>query len=289
MKSITPGGSYFEFFTTRDETGAAVNADSLPTVSVYIDGILSAPAAALLTVTNMATGLYKVTGTLSAPFSLSNQVAIVVSATVVGVVYTALLESIKVDNPISQIVAQIGSSFTGIGVNTIWAYLVAIMSKDASVPGGGVIGTYDPAVDSMEALSGRTVEIHSDVNDIQANVLDLTFDATTSKPDIVVYKGTTAPNPTIAVTDDDDDPVDCSSFTLKLVVYNPQTNVEVFSMTEATGLSVGGAANNKIAIDVDATDLATPGSFKYELWRDDTEKQVLATGAFVITNTKGVA
>ncbi len=77
-----PGGGYYAFFTTINATtGAAVNADSLPTAIAYKNAVDDHTNFAL-TVTNITTGLYKITGTIPAGYVGGDSVSVVVSATI---------------------------------------------------------------------------------------------------------------------------------------------------------------------------------------------------------------
>ena len=88
--SIRSGQSVtVEFVTSNASTGAATNADSLPTGTLYLNG---ASNAATVTVTNLATGLYSAAVTLPA-LAVGDVVALVIAATVAtvagkGVVWT---------------------------------------------------------------------------------------------------------------------------------------------------------------------------------------------------------
>lgn len=81
--SYKPGDTVRKTFTTHDATGAATNADSLPTASVYRNGTLD--AAVTVTVANLATGLYSAVCTLPSGYAAGDSVQVVVSATVGGV------------------------------------------------------------------------------------------------------------------------------------------------------------------------------------------------------------
>lgn len=67
-----------EFVTTNYTTGAAANADSTPTGTLYVNGTADA---ASVTVTNQSTGLYKAAVTLPT-LAVGDIVSIVISATV---------------------------------------------------------------------------------------------------------------------------------------------------------------------------------------------------------------
>lgn len=91
-----PGDSFYgEFCTHRFDTGVATNADLTPVATATKNGVDD--AAFVLTVTNLATGRYKVTGTVPAGYAAGNAVQISVSATVNGVTGKAVVDSFIVD------------------------------------------------------------------------------------------------------------------------------------------------------------------------------------------------
>lgn len=75
------------FVTTRFDTGAAANADSLPAGVLYVNGTADA---AVVTVTNITTGLYKAAVTLPA-LSAGDVVEVVIAATVNSVAGKAVV------------------------------------------------------------------------------------------------------------------------------------------------------------------------------------------------------
>jgi hypothetical protein len=80
--------------TCSAATGAATNADVLPTATAYRNG--TSDAGFVLTVANVATGLYKVTGTVPA-YSVGDKVSIIGSATVGGIAGVAPIFDFVVD------------------------------------------------------------------------------------------------------------------------------------------------------------------------------------------------
>lgn len=106
-----------EFTTATPTTGAAANADSLPTATLYVDGTANG---ASVTVTNVTTGIYKAAVTLPT-LTAGQVVSIVVSATVAtvagtGKVWEAVADTLRVSdtltaNPASGGIAS--ASFAG--------------------------------------------------------------------------------------------------------------------------------------------------------------------------------
>jgi hypothetical protein len=79
---IQSGQTIVRTFTVEGATGAAANADALPTGTLYLNG---AADAAVVTVTNLATGVYKFSVTVPA-LAVGDAVEVVVAATAGGVV-----------------------------------------------------------------------------------------------------------------------------------------------------------------------------------------------------------
>lgn len=103
---ITIGTQVEAIFTTENPTTKALqNADSLPTGTVYKDG---AADALTVTVTNLATGVYKAvyTPTTGAGFAPGNDVACFVAATVGGVAGGGVIRQDRIKDVGGSIVAQ---------------------------------------------------------------------------------------------------------------------------------------------------------------------------------------
>lgn len=99
-----------EFPTSAPTTGAAANADSLPTGTLYVDGTANAAA---VTVTNQATGLYKASVTLPA-LTAGQMVAIVISATIggiacVGKVWEAVSDTARISESDDAVLTLLGA------------------------------------------------------------------------------------------------------------------------------------------------------------------------------------
>lgn len=121
-----PGGSYVaEFVTSTPSTGAAVNADSLPTATAMHNG--TDDGTFTLTVTNMDTGRYMVTGTVPA-YSAGDVVQVSVAATVAGIAGKAVIDNFQIDSSFpSDTYAQVTNGTYGLSaINTA-------MCKDSTV------------------------------------------------------------------------------------------------------------------------------------------------------------
>lgn len=94
--SYKPADSYYKLFTTSSpSTGAAVNADSLPTATANHNG--ADDSSFTLTVTNVDTGRYKITGTIPSGYSSGDVVNIEVSATVSAIAGKAIVDTFVLD------------------------------------------------------------------------------------------------------------------------------------------------------------------------------------------------
>ena len=87
-----PGDSYVKRFTTSDpSTGAARDADSLPVATAALSG--SGTGAMALTVANVSTGLYEITGTVPAGRKSGDVLNVSVAATVNAVAGVAVVDT----------------------------------------------------------------------------------------------------------------------------------------------------------------------------------------------------
>jgi hypothetical protein len=92
---IPSGASYYgEFVTSNPSTGSAQNADSLPVATATHNG--ADDATFTLTVTNLATGRYKITGTVPGGYSSGDYVQISVAATVNTIAGVAVIDNFTI-------------------------------------------------------------------------------------------------------------------------------------------------------------------------------------------------
>jgi hypothetical protein len=95
--SFKPSDPYSkEFVTSSPTTGAATNADATPVATADLDG--SGTGAMALTVTNLDTGRYKVTGTIPAGRVRGDVLNVSVVATVGGVAGKAIVDTQVLDS-----------------------------------------------------------------------------------------------------------------------------------------------------------------------------------------------
>lgn len=114
----------------------------------------------------------------------------------------------------------------------------------------------------------------------------------TLPPQTIVSAGSTqafryTPLPTgpIAIFDANEDPVDLSGRTLKMIATNTTTPGDIFELTWAAGeLTVGGPYNNQVSIDYTPT---TEGDYEWKLYRQELDPDdwtVLAFGFWNIVD-----
>ena len=157
------------FTLQRFDTGAASNADSLPTGTLYVDGTSNA---ATVTITNITTGLYKAAVTLPS-LSTGNRCEIVVSATV---------NSVAAKNIIWRDACDIATDSSG--HITVGNYAsgkaplqptVAGRTLDVTATGGaGIDWSNVENASSTVTLSATTIktatDVETDTQDIQSRI-----------------------------------------------------------------------------------------------------------------------
>lgn len=97
--------TYIGQFTTSDPTSGATNADSLPTADAFQNGTLD--AAFTLTVQNISTGSYKITGTVPVGYVTGDRVWVEVTAVVGGATWKAEVDHFQVGTPAAETVAAL--------------------------------------------------------------------------------------------------------------------------------------------------------------------------------------
>jgi len=134
------GAFYAEFSTTKPSTGAAQNADALPTVTATKNG--SDDATFTLTAANLATGRYKITGTVPAGYVSGDRFQVSVAATVDTVAGNAVIGDYLVD-----------TSYSSDNYSRLGSPVGASVSADIAA-----VGTPSTIADAIcdEALTGAT-------------------------------------------------------------------------------------------------------------------------------------
>ena len=122
-----PGDSYVKRFTTADPTtGAAANADSLPVATAAFAG--SGAGSMALTVTNISTGLYEITGTVPAGRLSGDTLNVSVAATVGGIAGVAvvdtqqvaeLADALRPEQVLRVVLAAVAGKLSGSGTSTV--------------------------------------------------------------------------------------------------------------------------------------------------------------------------
>ena len=126
-----PGDSYYKEFTTSDPTsGAARNADSTPVATANHNGIDDSTF--VLTVTNIDTGRYKITGTVPAGYAAGDVVNTSIAATVNSVAGKIAIDTFMVDTKRVSNLNDIASS---------------------SIVSGGAIATSSGAVSNVTTVT----------------------------------------------------------------------------------------------------------------------------------------
>lgn len=92
---IKSGQDISKRFTITDPTGALVNGDSLPTAILVIGGVNDA---AVMTVSNLSTGKYKIVGTMPSGIANGKSVELEISVTIGGILTADVLSLGTVDN-----------------------------------------------------------------------------------------------------------------------------------------------------------------------------------------------
>ena len=94
MRIYKAGQTYYTEFTTHNEANNLTNADALPTAAAYKNGILD--AGFVLTVANISTGLYSITGTVPVGYADDDRVSIFVTCAISGATKGGIVDQITV-------------------------------------------------------------------------------------------------------------------------------------------------------------------------------------------------
>lgn len=110
MNSYKPGDVYRDLFPTQNTSGAATNADSLPTASLYRNNAID--NAVTVTVANVTTGIYSLSCTIPVSYAAGDTVQILVNATIGGT-------AAKATRPAVRLVAYDITDGSGLGLTFI--------------------------------------------------------------------------------------------------------------------------------------------------------------------------
>lgn len=175
MSLVKSGQVITPTFTVTDPAGTGlINADSLPTGTVYVNGVVNA---ATVTVTNLATGKYKAAVTLPS-LSAGDTVSLMISATVGGKTYadnvwqgigdTVRLSDLATAAALSTVAGYVDTEVTAIlTAQSALAVMIASLNDmspaDAQAAAAAALAAYPvPLIADIEAAiadgSGATPE-----------------------------------------------------------------------------------------------------------------------------------
>ena len=113
---------------------------------------------------------------------------------------------------------------------------------------GAGSGDYSATTDSQQALrdnystGGDTILVSPLLSTLRGN--DIVSSGTTQ-----AFRYTPLPSGPIVVIDADDAPINLSAAAVKMISVNTSVPTDTWTLTEATGLSVGGASSNEVSVD----------------------------------------
>jgi len=97
--TLKPSTAFSGLLTTATFTAGAANADSLPTAALYQNGVLD--AGVTVTVTNLAAGIYKLTGTLGA-YSAGDEIQLRATAVMGGLTFNEVIWDATIDSKLTS-------------------------------------------------------------------------------------------------------------------------------------------------------------------------------------------
>jgi hypothetical protein len=165
-----PGDAYYkEFVTSSPATGAAVNADSLPVATANHNGADDSGFA--LTVTNVDTGRYKITGTVPGGYAKGDVFNVSVAATVGGVAGKAVVDTQQID---SKRIGDLNDSpYNGGAVASVTAPVTVGTNNDKT--GYGLSSAERTALSSV-ILTDTTDTLGAAILSIKTQTDKLSFD-----------------------------------------------------------------------------------------------------------------
>lgn len=229
-------------FTVTGSTGALVNADSLPTGTLVVNGTDNG---ATVTVTNKATGIYKAAATLPT-LAVGDVVQLRIAATVSGVASGAVVWTDSKDlaiNANGEVEATDGDGAalaTAAGALTITPILCATTNPRFTTRNLADVPQYSAPTDIVTVTDANGTAI-----DLSAKDLRLVACETTDAGEA-------------------DDAFD-------------DTLTGLYKYELGSGLAVGGDDNNQVTISHDAANTETPGQYPYMLW-NVTDRVLLMRG-----------
>jgi hypothetical protein len=135
-----PSQPYHKVFTINGDAGAT-NADSLPTATANRNG--TDDGAFALTVANLATGVYAISGTVPSGYALADIVQIRVAATVSSVGYVTNVDSFPIDTKYLGNLNDIANPVTVAGISNLTTGAVVTGSTTTTVIVSGLPTGYN--------------------------------------------------------------------------------------------------------------------------------------------------
>ncbi len=215
--SYKPSDPYSKQFTTASpSSGAAANADSLPTATA--DFVGTGTGAMALTVASVSTGLYRITGTIPAGRVRGDVLNVSVAATVGGVAGKACVDTQVLDSKrVGELndlggVAQTGDAFTRVGAagagltalgDARLANLDAAVSTRSTYAGGPVASVTAPTTLAPAGVDNITIEAGINLRQAVSLVLAaLAGKASGLNANAPVFKGANGTTTRISATTD---------------------------------------------------------------------------------------
>jgi hypothetical protein len=273
MPASTPGGSYVaEIVTSNPATGAAVNADSTPVATANRNG--TDDATFTLSVTNIDTGRYKVTGTIPASYIPGDTVIVSVAATVSSVAAKAIVEKFIVDIPVIRVsTAQAGSTSTTVKLDA-----------SASATDNYYVGSLVYLTGGTGALQCRAITAYSGLTKVAT--VDRAW--TTTPDNTTVFAILPADNPALssnlAVNTTDTYPTNFAAMNIdssgRLLLQPTQTGVTIPTVTTVTSGVTVTTNNDKTGYSLTVTP-PTAAQVATSVWQDAT------AGDFTAANSIG--
>lgn len=153
---LKPSDAYTAQFTTHHpDTGIPTNADSLPTASATHNG--TDDPTFTLTITNMATGRYKIAGTIPVTYQPGDIIQILTTATVNSITSTAIVDQFTIDTKRASDLVDFDPATQTINVGQ-WAG-IDVIATDFSV-----LSNLDVQVSTRSTFDSTTDSVIADVS-----------------------------------------------------------------------------------------------------------------------------
>lgn len=115
---LRPGQTFYGTFTTQNPTtGAAANADSTPVGSAIHNGAVD--SSVTITVANLATGVYSISGTTPTTYSAGDGLQVVVNVTITAITTNGVVASWQIDPNVASGTTAVTQDYNGTGNMTV--------------------------------------------------------------------------------------------------------------------------------------------------------------------------